>query len=296
MTENLQQPASNAQERTGTAWDVPMYTGRAGTGNWEACQIGMDRIYASAEKWRAAIGDVKRPWLCWNIDDEWCTMQQRLIQAVGWTPVIGWDPNSCPPTRTVLPGSIEIDFNEGLNFPALWPHFPMEFAFLWADRLAFWHADLLVRMEKLQPLADMFSSLPDGEMAAVKVPTSLRSMFRFKEHRYWELIGCTTREASRDQFEKGCGWWRHFYCHPNTPAAESSKRRAHYYDSGVGIMYWKRHCGGKVRDIPEKLVAEGHCTQIGHKDYRKANNKSEELRLNFDLPTVARGLGLESFL
>ncbi len=286
----------NSTPRTGTAWDVPMHTGRAGTGNWEAFQSGLDRVYLAAEKWRAAIRDVRQPWLCWNIDDEWCSIQQRMVQAVGWTPVIGWDPNSCPSRRTVLPGSIEVDFNEDFQFPALWPHFPMEFAFLWAERLAFWHADLLVRMEKLRPLAEMFRSLQDGEMAAVRAPGGMRSMLRFKHRRYWELIGCTTQGASRSQFENGCGWWRHFYCHPNTPAAEMATRRTYYYDSGVGIMYWKRHCGGRIHDIPQRLVDEGHCTQIGRKNYRKANNKSEELRLNFDLPTVARSLGLESFL
>jgi hypothetical protein len=296
MSEGQEQPDLGAALRTGTAWDVPMFTGRAGTGNWEAYRSGLDPVYAAADRWRAAIRDVRRPWLCWNIDDEWCSVQQRLVQAVGWTPVIGWDPNSCPPRRTVLPGSVEIDFNEGFAFPALWPHFPMEFAFLWTERLAFWHADLLVRTEKLRRLADMFGSLPDGEMAAVRAPGSMRAVFRLKQRRYWELIGCVTRGASRDQFEKGCGWWRHFYCHPNTPPAEATKRRAYYYDSGVGIMYWKRHCGGRVHDIPQRLVDEGHCTQVGRKNYRKGNNKSEELRLNFDLPSVARRLGLESYL
>ena len=273
-----------------------MHTGRAGTGNWQAYHFEPPQVHAAAARWRAALEDVRYPWLCWNIDDDWCVIQQRLIQEVGWTPVIGWDPNVSPRNRTVLPGSIELDFNEEFQFPALWPHFPLEFAFLWTERLAFWHADLLVRMDKLVYLAELFRKLPDGEMSAVKPALGLRSMFRFKQHRYWELIGATTRGASEDQFAKGCGWWRHFYDHPNTPAPEAAKRRTYYYDSGVGIMYWKRHCDGVVHEIAERLIDEGHCTEIGRKNYQKANSKSEELRMNYDLTTVARNLGLEAYL
>ena len=176
MSENQEQPNPNASSRTGTAWDVPMYTGRAGTGNWDAYRSGMDRIYASAEKWRTALRDVKQPWLCWNIDDEWCSIQQRLVQAVGWTPVIGWDPNSCPARRTVLPGSVEIDFNADLQFPALWPHFPMEFAFLWTERLAFWHADLLESM--CNPTADRSAVIDDVLRAHLKNYLDFRHVFR----------------------------------------------------------------------------------------------------------------------
>jgi hypothetical protein len=196
----------------------------------------------------------------------------------------------------VLPQSIEIDFNAHFNFPALWPHFPLEFAFLWTNRLAFWHADLLVRPEKLMSLKNLFESLHNGEMAAVKSIGGLRKFFRFKQHRYWELIGCTTYEASKHQFDTGCGWWRHFYKHPNTPNNEYQERIKYYYDSGVGIMYWKKRYKQKIYEINEKWIDEGHCSEIGTENYIKGNNKAEELRLNFDLEKVARRLQLDDFL
>lgn len=293
---NTSTPSDSLHGNLDKTWDVARTTGRAGTGNWDAYNLGMDPIYAASEKWKAAIQDVPYPWLCWNIDDNWCQMQQRLVLEVGWTPVIGWDPNSCPTKRTVLPGAVAIDFNAEFSFPAMWPHFPLEFAFLWADRLAFWHADLLVRIDKLRQYAEDFRKLPDGEMYAVKPNIGLRSALKFKEHRYWELLGCTTAGASRSQFETGCGWWRHFYSHPNTPASELSERRQYYYDSGVGIRYWQKRYNGIVHLIPERLIAEGHCTQIGKKTYIKSANKSAELLLNFDLPTVAEQLGLQAFI
>jgi hypothetical protein len=279
-----------------SAWDVPMHTGREGTGNWDAFEYDAALVQTAAARWKQELGKVEYPWLCWNIDDEWCALQQRLVLAIGWTPVVGWDPNVSPRERTVMPGAIEIDFNEEFAFPALWSHFPLEFAFLWTERLAFWHADLLLRIDKMRALGEQFANIADGEMAAVRSLGGVRRLLRFREHRYWELIGLTTAAASRDQFDNGCGWWRHFYRHPNTPVADEKRRRKHYYDSGVGIMYWKRHCGGRVHSIAERYVAEGHCTEIGKKNYVKASSKAEELRLNYNVADVARSLGLEAYL
>lgn len=279
------------------SWDIARSSGREGTGNWDAYTLGMDPIYKAAEKWKQKLEGVQYPWLCWNMNDEWCKVQQRLILDAGWTPVIGWDPNSCPVERTVLPGAIEINFNEDFGFSAMWSHFPLEFAFLWTERLAFWHSDLLVDMKKLKPLADKFKDLKAHEMSAVKSTGGLKqTLFQPRMHRYWELIGCTTKEASQHQFETGCGWWRGFYKHPNTPAEELEKRSRYYYDSGVGIMYWKKNCGGIIHNIPEKLIEEGHCTQIGNKKYLKAGSKSEELSLNFNLVEVATRLNIDKYL
>ena len=44
----------------------------------------------------------------------------------------------------------------------MWLHFPLEFAFLFTEHLAFWHADLLVRRAKMVRYAAQFAALPDG--------------------------------------------------------------------------------------------------------------------------------------
>jgi len=79
---------------------------------------------------------------------------------------------------------------------------------------------------KLNTLARTFERLRDGEMAAVVDRGGLRHFFNFKRHRYWELVSCTTQGASRDQFDRGSGWWRHIECHPScTDPAERARRR-----------------------------------------------------------------------
>lgn len=274
---------------------------QAGKGNWENFAIPLEKINAAAAKWRLAMQGVSRPWLCWNVSDRWCTLQQRLIQHVEWTPVIGYDPRMGPP-KTVLPGAIVINFNEHFDLPIMWPHFPMEFAQMWTERLAFWHADLLCRLEVMGKLKDMFESLPDGAIAAVPDYGGRRNWLRFKHHRYWELAGCTTRGASQSQFDHGTGWWRHMDHHPNVPDEKERFRRAkYYYDSGVGIMYWKRQYGGKVVDVSHDLVAEGHCTSINRQNYKQvepggARNLGAEIDMNFDIEQVAQNLGIAHLL
>jgi len=271
-----------------------------GKGNWGGFDVPLEKVFEAAEEWRETLAGVTRPWLCWNVSDRWCQLQQRLIQEVGWTPVIGFDPRCGPPT--VLPGSILIDFNSHFGFGVMWPHFPLEFAFLFADRLAFWHADLLCSLEAIRHLRDVFESLPDGALAAVPDFGGRRNLFKFRHHRYWELVGCTTKSASKSQFEHGSGWWRYIKYHPQCTDQDELRRRArYYYDSGVGIMYWKRHYGGQVIDIQEKLVAEGHCTSINKKNYRQAQpgaarNLGAEIDLNFDIEEVAARLGIAHLL
>jgi hypothetical protein len=184
----------------------------------------------------------------------------------------------------------------------MYPHFPMEFAFLFCERLAFWHSDLLVRLPQLQELANSFSKLEQGSMSAVSC-VSLRNYFFPAKQRFWELIGCTTRAASQSQFDHGCGWWLHFYEHPNrhVNAADKSLQK-HYWDHGSGIMYWKRKHHGQVIALHEKDYVEGHFSQIKFDQYRRVspNNEFRDLRLdltnNFELSACAARLGLSALL
>ncbi len=280
--------------------ELAMDASQLGKGNWAGFDRSMDEVHEAASEWRQTLAGITRPWLCWNVSDRWCMLQQRLIQEVGWTPVIGFDPRCGPPTK--LPGSIVIDFNSRFGFQVMWPHFPLEFAFLFADRLAFWHADLLCTLDTMRYLRDAFESLPDGAMAAVPDKGGRRNFFRFRHHRYWELVGCTTKAASADQFQHGCGWWRYIKDHPQCTDPNERRRRArYYYDSGIGIMYWKRRYGGRVVDIPLKIVGEGHCTSINRKHYRQITpggprNLGAEIDLNFDIAEVAARLGIAHLL
>lgn len=280
--------------------ELAMDTSQRGKGNWACFDFPLEKVREAASEWRRALADVRLPWLCWNVSDRWCKLQQRLIQEVGWTPVIGFDPRCGPPTQ--LPGSIVIDFNARFGFEVMWPHFPLEFAFLFTERLAFWHADLLCRLDTMHYLRDIFESLPDGSVAAVPDKGGRRNFLRFRHHRYWELVGCTTKGASESQFQHGCGWWRYMKDHPQcTDPGERRRRARYYYDSGVGIMYWKRRYGGQVVDVPLEIVAEGHCTSINRRDYRQVNpggprNLGAEIDLNYDLEAVAAGLGIAHLL
>lgn len=277
---------------------------RVGNADWGAFHksaVTIDAIFAAAEGWRARLAGVDRPWLCWNVDDAWCRVQQRLVLEAGWTPLVGFDPRAGVPS--LEPGSVLIDFNETFKLPTMWPHFPMEFAFLYTDRLAFWHADLLVRREKMQKLARMFAELADGEMTAVAPSRwNWRAFVKPREQRYWELIGCTTRGASRSQFEQGAGWWMQFYLHPSNSPEEQLRRSKYYWDCGTGIYYWATRLHGKIRGIANSFVDEGHCTGINRSDYKRVGPKNwkrdltKELSLNSDLATVCARLGLSDLL
>jgi len=277
-------------------WNLARGAGKVGTGDWEGFDGNLDRIWRAAEHWSAEVKGADRLWLCWSLNDRWCKLQQRLVLEAGYTPVVGWDPAHGARRPSILPGAVAIDFNRGLGYPVLWPHVPLEFAFLWADKLAFWHSDLLIRIDKMNKLVALFDGLRQGQMAAVKSTGGLRHWFNFKQHRYWELVGCTTRLASRRQFDAGCGWWRPFRLHPNTPREQYEFRNQHYWDHGAGVMYWKRHCGGEVIDIRERYVSEGHFSITADRKYLKAASKAEEMDLNYDLRDCANRLGLGAYL
>ena len=272
-----------------------------GHGNWEHYNLPLEGIYAAAQEWRRALSGVERPWLCWNVSPRWCVLQQRLVQQAGWTPVVGYDPRSGPPP--VEPGAVLIDFNRNFGFPVMFFMFPLEFAFLFAPRLAFWHADLLCTMDDMKKLAATYDSLTDGSMAAVRDMGGRRYLFNRKRHRFWELAGCTTQGASRDQFEKGTGWWRSFSLHPNCPDEQERAARAEYHwDFGFGVMYWKRRYKGKVVEFASHPLQKGHCTSIGKANYKRvgpegdARNMGAEIDLNYNIEDVARRLGIGHLL
>lgn len=278
-----------------------------GQGNWRAFRalgVSLPDVMAVARSWSSVFAGIERPWLCWSVNDEWSIVQQRLALSVGWTPVVGFDPRSGAPQQSAK-GAIVIDFNHDLCLPVLYPHFLLEFAFLFCDRLAFWHSDLLVGEERMRATAATFQALKDGQTAAVRFPQNLKSLFSRKQQRYWELVGCTTRAASRGQFEAGCGWWMDFWAHPNQPDGERVKA-TRYWDHGSGILYWREHEGGKCVLLNERDFRNGHFTKIGNSNYkrfREADSLSDarrsmafEIRENFDLAQACRALGLQKYL
>ena len=277
------------------------YRYRLGKADWYRFDIPLEKIFAACEEWKKALSGIEYPWLCWNVDPDWCEVQQRLVQAVGWTPVVGTDPRADAPR--IIGDSIFIDFNKNFRLPLMVMHFPLEFVFLFAPRLAFWHSDLLCRLPLLKQHAELFASLPDGELAAVKEYGGKRGLLNKKRRRFWELIACTTAGASNDQFENACGWWKSYYDHPNyINEKERVKRKQYFYDHGGGIYYWHKFYGGKVHKIPLKPLVEGHCSVTSKQDYKRLSprdarrNICQELSANFNLAEVCRKLDIEEFL
>jgi len=286
--------------------DYRIELAQLGQGQWSAFRalaIDLEELTEIARGWARTLEGVERPWLCWNVEPEWCLVQQKLVREAGWTPLVGFDPRVGPPAR-VIPEAVVFDFNAELGLPLLYPHFPLEFAFLFTSKIGFWHSDLLVRREKLQVLAKMFGDLADGRTAACIADPGLRHRYLPWRKRYWELVGCTTRSASRDQFEKGCGWWMAFWAHPNQTRGDVV-RRWYYWDHGAGIWYWHRKAGGSCVILDAADYAEGHFSKIGKKDYVGTSepngsdvrrNMSEELVRNFDLRAACESLQLGGLL
>ena len=290
-------------KKTAFANDPEMRLFAAGSGSWlgiTANELDLAKRIAEQE-WAERLHGIEYPWLCWNVADEWCLVQQRLVESVGWTPIVGYDPRAGAPP--LIDGAVLVDFNAVLNYPKLQMIFPVELAFLFAPRLAFWHSDLLVREPLLRQAADLFKELSDGEIAAVDDRARWYKRLRGHRGRYWELLGCTTRGASENQFAHGCGWWRRPALHPNCPSdAERQARQAYTWDHGAGILIWEERHGGKVIPIAGKPLDEGHCTSIGNKRYiRKSplnprRDLSSDLVANYDLGEVCKHLNLTHFL
>jgi len=283
-----------------TAENIPY---RVGAGEWEGFRLSnltIEQVLQEAGSWAASFQGIERPWLCWNVDDDWCLVQQRLVREVGWTPIVGFDPRVGPPP--LIPGAVLVDFNARLKLPTMWMHFPLEFIFCFCDRLAYWHADCLLRIEKMRRYAQMFADLRDGEMAAVRPRGTWRERVFPTKRRYWEVLGCSTRGASRSQFENGCGWWMTFPAHVSNTTEQTAQRRIYHWECGVGIRFWAAKCGGVVQEIEAADIAEGHFTGIGRKDYRRASPQnfkrdlSKELALNNDLRAACAKLEISHLL
>jgi hypothetical protein len=282
--------------------DAPSASVVQGIGNWKYFQMNLEDVFMAAERWRKCIGPVENLWLVWHVSDSWTFLQQRLIQEVGWTPLVGRDPRAGHPP--VCEGSIYIDFNRELGLERLYMHFPLEFAFLFIERrLAFWHSDLLCRIPVMKDLSRTFASLADREMAAVYSKVARRHLLFPWRHRFFELVGCTTKGASHDQLKNGAGWWMNFQRHPNAGGyMEGLRRKYFYWDHGAGVFYWWLFYGGQVVRIKHATVAEGHCTSSGKPDYRFSagggpnKNLSVELDDNYRIRTVADKLDIGHLL
>jgi hypothetical protein len=260
-----------------------------GSGNW-ACWDAADlgHLFNAVARWERQLPPGDRYWLCWNNRDDWCRAQQALVLAVGWTPVVGYDHGQVR-NPTVLDGAVAIDFRAGLNVPDLWMHFPLEFVFEWADRLAFWHSDVLLPLPVMRDYARRFERLTGPVTAAV---FSRRNLFRPRgwdnADRWFEVVGCTTRAASRSQFARGAGWWRHFQNHPNCGPV---RNLAHYhYDHGGGIRYWQRAHGGQVDRL--WFNDRYHVSHYHRPDLRPKGRPLADV----DLGRVADELGIQKLL
>jgi hypothetical protein len=265
--------------------------GWMGTGNWYGFPIErLPEIHRTAERWAHSLSGVEKPWLCWCVSNPWCMLQQRLVQSVGWTPVVGHDTNIERPT--VLTGSVYVNFNEDLKLPRLFMHFVLEWIFLFADRLAFWHSDFLLSRDDMTKAANCFEDLLQGDVA---MPWGgyriMRSVARFRpisnRNRLFEVIGCNTREASRRQYQEGLGFWRHPERHPNNTSLTADFP---HWEHSVGTSLWaKRH--------PEKHKLPGVDIRTGHANswkagLRETTPKQQLLEEHEDIRRYAKKLGI----
>lgn len=182
------------------------YATASGIGNWEAFNgspYAIHDVLREARHWAQVTAGHDKLWLCWNVDPAWCLIQQALVQQIGWTPLVGFDPRVGPPP--LLPGALSIDFNAPFGFRTMYPHFPLEFAFAFVPgKLAFWHSDLLVPVPQLTRYAQSFEDMPDGQIIATKEDVSLTDRLRGKKlTRAWELLGCVSRAGSEHAFMSG---------------------------------------------------------------------------------------------
>ncbi|OUV23576.1 MAG: hypothetical protein CBC55_00885 [Gammaproteobacteria bacterium TMED95] len=284
--------------------DTLLYS--TGKGNWKGFQVPLSSIVKAAESWKKLCANHSKLWLCWNVDPDWCLVQQKLARECGYTPLVGGDSRARPPK--LIDGAIYIDFNKHLNLPMFHMVLAIEFAFLYVpDKLAFWHSDLLVRREKLHRIADKMDLMSDKEMLVTLPGRGMKQRLLGQQRRYWELIGCTNRKISEHQFKRGAGWMANIMYHPMSPQDQVEKRRRakQYYDHGAGVLYWAEHYKPKdcqIHVIKEALLDEGHFSRIRAKNYRSVspNNAkrdlTSELSLNFNLKDEAAKLGLSDLI
>jgi hypothetical protein len=120
--------------------------------------------------------------------------------------------------------------------------------FGWAERLAFWHADVLLPRPAMRDYALRFEHVHGPMTCAAFSPRNrLKPRTWNNNDRWFEVIGCTTREASRSQWDCGGGWWRHFQNHPHCPIVPDVHRYS--WDHGGGIRFWEEAHGGKTHKL-----------------------------------------------
>lgn len=272
-----------------------------GRGGWPALHrinYDIDLIYQAAEEWKKDLEGIEKPWLVWNAHDDWCIVQQKLIETAGWTPLVGCDPRIGKPSQ-LSKNAVYYDFNKTLKLPFLHPVFVLEFVFLFIEKLAFWHSDLLIPERKMKILAQQFSELKDGQTSAVKLWR--RSRFWREPERAWELVGCTTKSASRHQFEVGSGWWCNVYAHINCNSQQESEYRKSKlcWDHGAGIKYWKDKYGGDLQYIPLSFVEKGHFSPTSHPNLFKRLNHDvgrdlqTQLNSQFGVSAACKKVGID---
>jgi hypothetical protein len=284
------------------SWALATKEGGIGTGNWRVFpKDSLPLVFDSATEWKAALQGIGKPWLCWCLDDDWCLVQQKLVSAAGWTPVVGTDGNVARPRLTR--NAIFVDFNRRLQLPLMWMHFPLEFAFLFSRRLAFWHSDVLPPTNIMRAIAAEFETITDGELIGIrreKVGIAQRAKRLLKGkplfyRRWFEVIGCTTARASESQFENGCGWWRYPQLHPN---ARQWIQKAFPREHGVGVWFWEKYCNGQARQLTVDINAHHYSTN-NHRyirrwssDGRLSDSKQIELHRSFNLDGIVKDLAL----
>jgi hypothetical protein len=264
----------------------------AGVGNWQLFSSDdIVMVEQAAQHWKAALAGIDKPWLCWCVNDNWSIIQQKLVRAAGWTPIVGNDTNVRQPT--ILEGSVYVDFNESFDYPRMYMHFPLEWVFLFTDRLAFWHSDLLLSFKDMHYCAELFENLAAGYTSAYKTRESLIRFWKITgSQRFFEVIGCTTKAASQSQFDHGCGWWRNFQFHPNfKDFKDNNLPRGFTGDHGFGIMHWHRYDNGPAKHV--------NVSMVGHADAnntRFTKSKEEDLNSTYSLAKICEHLGIEKLL
>lgn len=289
---------------------TPEWKLHGGTGDWRYFPIErLDDVYAAAEGWKSQLDGVDRPWLCWCVDDDWCTVQQRLVKACGWTPVVGTDGKIKNPS--LESDSIFIDFNHGFDFELMKMHFPLEFVHRYCEKLAFWHSDVLIPVSVMQKAADQFAKIRDGSHIAVferpglgisltrlkklvtaKTLNRKHHWFRnFRAARWFEVIGCTTSGATLDMHTNGCGFWRYIDRHPNYN--QNMIGPTPFYEYGAGVWYWQRNFQGDVEKVCVDVEPYHHTTYgIKRGDSRGVQRKGEILASTVDLNSLVPDLEL----
>ena len=271
--------------------------GRVAAGNWDAFPVErLPEIHRVAKRWAESLKGTEKPWLCWCVSHPWCVLQQRLVQSVGWTPVVGNDTNIEKPV--VLPGSVYINFNEELKLPRLLMYFILEWIFLFADRLAFWHVDFLLSKRDMAKAAKCFEDLRQGEIAMPwnRSNLILRSLAPFRpinnDNRLFEVIGCNTREASRQQYQEGLGFWRHAERHPNNTSLTADFP---HWEHSVGVSLWARRHPEKHK-LPGVDIKTGHAATWKFTGLGQFTPKQQLLEEHANIRRYAQKLGIEDLL